>query len=42
MGTLRHIKPEAKVFNAIKPQFKRYPDEDAPNPYSSMQGTLIT
>ena len=40
MGTLRHVKQEAKVFNAIKPQFKRYPDEDAPNPYSGMQGEL--
>lgn len=38
MGTLRHIKVEPKLVNLMKPQFKRYPDEDAPNPYSSTQG----
>ena len=38
MGTLRHIKVEPKIVNTLKPQFKRYPDEDAPNPYSSTQG----
>ena len=41
MGTLRHIKLEPKIFNAAKPQFKRYPDEDAPNPYSATQGKIL-
>ena len=38
MGTLRHVKHENKVTAALKPQFKRYPDEDAPNPFEGMGG----
>jgi len=38
MGTLRHVKHENKVFQSITPKFKKYPDEDAPNPFESMQG----
>lgn len=39
MGTLRHVKHENKVTASLpKPQFKKYPDEDAPNPFESMQG----
>jgi len=39
MGTLRHVKHENKVFQNILPKFKKYPDEDAPNPFESMQGS---
>merc|ERR1711936_1254135 len=39
MGTLRHVKHENKVFQTITPKFKKYPDEDAPNPFESMQGS---
>merc|ERR1712076_157450 len=39
MGTLRHVKHENKVTASMpKPQFKRYPDEDAPNPFEGMGG----
>merc|ERR1719166_400419 len=38
MGTLRHVKHENKVFENIKPRFKKYPDEDAPNPFEGTQG----
>jgi len=39
MGTLRHVSHENKVTKTFAhPQFKRYPDEDAPNPFSGMQG----
>jgi len=38
MGTLRHVKHENKVFQSVTPKFKKYPDEDAPNPFESMQG----
>jgi len=38
MGTLRHVKHENKVFQSATPKFKKYPDEDAPNPFESMQG----
>jgi len=39
MGTLRHVSHENKVTSTFThPQFKRYPDEDAPNPFSGMQG----
>ena len=34
MGTLRHVTHENKVVQSYKsPQFKKYPDEDAPNPF---------
>ena len=37
MGTLRHVKHENKVTASLpKPQFKRYPDEDAPNPFEGI------
>jgi len=39
MGTLRHVKNENKVTALLPtPKFKKYPDEDAPNPFESMQG----
>ena len=39
MGTLRHVKHDNKVTSALpRVQFKKYPDEDAPNPFESMQG----
>jgi len=38
MGTLRHVKHENKVFESVKPRFKKYPDEDAPNPFEGTQG----
>jgi len=38
MGTLRHVKHENKVMCAMAPKFKKYPDEDAPNPFEGMQG----
>eukprot|EP00096_Caligus_rogercresseyi_P004623 TRINITY_DN189_c0_g1_i10.p1 TRINITY_DN189_c0_g1~~TRINITY_DN189_c0_g1_i10.p1 ORF type:complete len:499 (+),score=159.68 TRINITY_DN189_c0_g1_i10:321-1817(+) len=39
IGTLRHVKASnnaPKTFS--KPQFKRYPDEDAPNPFQGLSG----
>jgi hypothetical protein len=41
MGTLRHVKNENKVSATLyqSPQFKRYPDEDAPNPFQGMGGS---
>jgi len=40
MGTLRHVSHENMVTKTIKktPQFKKYPDEDAPNPFKGTQG----
>merc|ERR1712038_1511761 len=39
MGTLRHVKHENKVAACLPhPKFKKYPDEDAPNPFEGMQG----
>merc|ERR1711981_576987 len=40
MGTLRHVNHENMVTKTIKPtpKFKKYPDEDAPNPFKGMQG----
>jgi len=38
MGTLRHVKHENKVFQSIPFKSKKYPDEDAPNPFENMQG----
>jgi len=40
MGTLRHVTHENMVSKTIKPtpKFKKYPDEDAPNPFKGMQG----
>merc|ERR1711971_1128393 len=38
MGTLRHVKNVNPVFQSIPFKSKKYPDEDAPNPYESMQG----
>jgi len=40
MGTLRHVTHENMVARTIKPtpKFKKYPDEDAPNPFKGMQG----
>merc|ERR1711981_1100431 len=40
MGTLRHVSHENMVTKTIKPtpKFKKYPDEDAPNPFKGMQG----
>ena len=40
MGTLRHVTHENMVAKTIKPtpKFKKYPDEDAPNPFKGMQG----
>ena len=40
MGTLRHVSHENMVTKTIKatPKFKKYPDEDAPNPFAGMQG----
>merc|ERR1712241_1316475 len=40
MGTLRHVSHENMVTKTIKPtpKFKKYPDEDAPNPFRGMQG----
>jgi len=38
MGTLRHVKNENPLPQFITPKFKKYPDEDAPNPFESMQG----
>ena len=40
MGSLRHVKGPASFVKAPHPQFKRYPDEDAPNPYAGHQGEL--
>lgn len=41
MGTLRHVTHNNKVTSNIKPtpKFKKYPDEDAPNPFQGMQGS---
>ena len=39
MGTLRHVKNVNPVYQSIPFKSKKYPDEDAPNPYESMQGT---
>jgi hypothetical protein len=42
MGTLRHVVHENEVTKSFKVnqhQSKRYPDEDAGNPYESMQGS---
>ena len=43
MGTLRHVNHENMVTKTIKPtpKFKKYPDEDAPNPFKGMQGKNI-
>lgn len=39
MGTLRHVTHENKVAQSYKsPQFKKYPDEDAPNPFQGSGG----
>jgi len=39
MGTLRHVTHENKVVQSYKsPQFKKYPDEDAPNPFQGSGG----
>ena len=38
MGTLRHVKNVNPVFQSLPFKSKKYPDEDAPNPYESMQG----
>jgi len=38
MGTLRHVKNVNPVYQSIPFKSKKYPDEDAPNPYESMQG----
>lgn len=40
MGTLRHVAHENMVTKTIKPtpKFKKYPDEDAPNPFKGTQG----
>ena len=42
MGTLRHVTHENMVAKTIKPtpKFKKYPDEDAPNPFKGMQGKI--
>ena len=42
MGTLRHVTHENMVSKTIKPtpKFKKYPDEDAPNPFKGMQGKI--
>ena len=43
MGTLRHVKNENKVTAAIyqNPKFKKYPDEDAPNPFQVIKSKLL-
>ena len=43
MGTLRHITHDNMVAKTIKknPIFKKYPDEDCPNPFKGMQGLRI-
>ena len=43
MGTLRHVNHENMVTKTIKPtpKFKKYPDEDAPNPFKGMQGKNV-
>jgi len=40
MGTLKHVTHENNVTKTFKPtpKFKKYPDEDAPNPFKGMQG----
>jgi len=38
MGTLRHVKNVNPVYQSIPFKSKKYPDEDAPNPYESTQG----
>merc|ERR1719270_1575223 len=40
MGTLRHVTHDNMVSKTIKPtpKLKKYPDEDAPNPFKGMQG----
>lgn len=44
MGTLRHVVHDNKVtrnYGVNQHQSKRYPDEDAGNPFESMQGNRL-